>query len=296
VRAAAARSQSQNNLKQLGLATHNCNDSFGKIPPVFGCFPFDANNIGWGGPYQPSRFGTVLYFLTPFVEQQTIFNETITNSWYDTPSGMGRSDIVIKPYVAPGDPSAPADFRTWSGNVPRGGTSYAANWHVFRGGWNEDWQKGGVHSLNSIKDGLSNTIFWSERYMICGDPALPTGTGYVEHIWGEDGQNAGPVAQRYTNNVWFCPGFWASIPGGFSSTGDNPNQNPVGYPANYVTLPQAFPQVKDCDPTRLQTLSEAGLQVGLGDGSVKVISSNISQQTFARAIDPVDGLPLGTDW
>jgi prepilin-type N-terminal cleavage/methylation domain-containing protein len=41
VREAAARTQSENNLKQIGIAVHNCNDTYKKIPACSGWFPFD---------------------------------------------------------------------------------------------------------------------------------------------------------------------------------------------------------------------------------------------------------------
>src|SRR2546423_13981555 len=77
VREAAARIQSANNLKQMVLATHNCNDTYSKIPPSQGCFPSDANGTNWGDPSRPSRFGTAQYFLLPFMEQDNEFNAQV---------------------------------------------------------------------------------------------------------------------------------------------------------------------------------------------------------------------------
>src|SRR5437016_8374522 len=62
VREAAARVQCSNNLRQLGLATHNCNDTFGKLPPQYGFYPGDGTSSGGG-------FGTVFFHLLPFIEQ-----------------------------------------------------------------------------------------------------------------------------------------------------------------------------------------------------------------------------------
>src|SRR6516162_1895122 len=64
VREAAARVKCQNNLKQLGLAVHNCNDSYGKLPPLFGWFPSTTN-----APANNQGYGSVLVHLLPFIEQ-----------------------------------------------------------------------------------------------------------------------------------------------------------------------------------------------------------------------------------
>ena len=38
-RGAAAKQQTMNNLKQLGLAMFNCNDTYKRLPPAWGPFP-----------------------------------------------------------------------------------------------------------------------------------------------------------------------------------------------------------------------------------------------------------------
>jgi len=286
VREAAARMQSANNLKQMGLACHNCHDVNGKLPPTIGCFPSDGNNVDWNASPQPSRFGTAQYFLLPFIEQDNVYKSVAKNSY--------NSDAVIKTFQAPGDPTIPAGGRTW-GN--RGATSYRANWHVFRGGWDEDWQTGGVNRFSSISDGLSNTIFFAEAYAVCGDPiyntGATTGTLYTELIWGEDGQNSGPRAQRFNQNVFFVPAFWD--PNQVNILPDQGNAQTratgVGTP-----LPQLAPAPKQCNPQRVQGLSGGGILVGLGDGSVRTVGGGVSQATWGLAVEPRDGLPLGSNW
>src|SRR5262245_94933 len=86
IRESAARLQSANNLKQQVLAIHNCHDTYNHFPPCQGAFPNDTNGIDWGAPWLPSRFGTIYYFMMPFIEQDAIYmspqiNGTIGSSW-----------------------------------------------------------------------------------------------------------------------------------------------------------------------------------------------------------------------
>jgi len=288
VREAAARSQSQNNLKQIGLALHNCHDANGHFPPAQGCFPNDSNGIPWSG-YQPAIFGTNQYFILPYMEQKNVFQSVANNSY--------NSNAIVKTFVAPGDPSMPSNFRTWG---DRGATSYASNWHAFRGGWGEDWQNGGKMRIANFTDGTSNTIAYMERYAICGDQSKGTGYGYVEHIWGEDGQNVGPTAQQYNSNVFFVPSYWVEI---FSTSTWDPADANTNYPLNtagnltgYGALPQNGPQIKACNPQRVQGFSASGIQVLMADGSVRAVASSVSLLTWVRAISPNDGQPLGSNW
>src|SRR5436305_11015282 len=62
VREAAARVQSQNNLKQLGLAIHNHHDAKGYIP----------------GNWEPGPngvYGSALVFLLPYIEQDALYRQ-----------------------------------------------------------------------------------------------------------------------------------------------------------------------------------------------------------------------------
>src|SRR5918911_1093595 len=85
VREAAARAESSNNLKQIGLAIHNCHDTYKILPTTRSTFPRDGNGVGWPGPeQQPSLMGTMHYHLLPFIEQGPVHKNTWGNSWRDS--------------------------------------------------------------------------------------------------------------------------------------------------------------------------------------------------------------------
>jgi len=310
VRSAAARMSSSNNLKQIGLAIHNCHDTHGKLPTTRSCFPnVEPNSGNWGVASQkPSWMGTMHFLLLPYIEQDNLHKNTAMNSWRDSGSG-GRSDTVIKTYISPRDPSlSNGGLSSDWGN--RGMASYHANWHAFGGGWGEDWQIAGKARIPaSFPDGTSNVIAFVERYAQCGPGTAGDWNTYLyaSRIWSEDSDGScfacpGPVTEHYGNNgAYESPAWWMSIKGKGVSYPD-PGTPPADYPidkntgnSNYITLPQNSPGIKQCDPTRLQAIDGVMLVV-LMDGSVRGVSTSVSAQTLARAFVPNDGFVLGGDW
>src|SRR5436305_183282 len=76
VREAAARMKCSNNLKQLGLAAHNCNDTMGRLPPQSGTF---------GSAYLAPLF----YHLLPYVEQGNVWKNAV---WMNIGAPVGQTN------------------------------------------------------------------------------------------------------------------------------------------------------------------------------------------------------------
>jgi len=322
VREAAARIKSGNNLKQLGLALHNCHDTNGACPKTTGCFPMTGNGLTWELDVIPSKFGTMQYFLLPYLEQANLYTApwvspgdgnggSGSQSWRTKDTGRGAPQNVcsLPVFQAPHDPSLPADGIAWD----RGGaTSYASNWHAFGGGWDEDWQKGGKAKIGgSFPDGTSNTIAFFERYAICGPgPQWDNSKVYAERSWNEDGSLPGPITQyQHSQSCWTSPAYWvpAGLTGGGTGAGGFANFGALGaanppYPINKVTgvtnyyqPAQTAPPVELCQPYRLQSFTASGIQVTMCDGSVRSIRTSASDSTWVKLIVPNDGLPIGGD-
>jgi prepilin-type N-terminal cleavage/methylation domain-containing protein len=277
VRESAARISDANNLKQMSLALHSCNDAYGKMPPCSSGFPGAIGaNPQWNSPpnnwqsLAPATRGTLQFYILPYMEGGPIYNSTYGVS--------SESPAVVKGFVSPGDPSAPSNdivtVGTW-GN--RGATSYAANWYVFG---NTDG--GSAQIPATFQDGTSNTVVFVERYAVCAGGA---------HAWSNDSYGAGP-GQNPSNNTdnTASPAFWDNNVNGWG--------NPFNYGAATVlsTLPQFQPSARSCDPTRVQGFYAGGMMVGMGDGSVRLLNSGVSQLTWSEVMFPNDGQPLGTDW
>jgi prepilin-type N-terminal cleavage/methylation domain-containing protein len=256
VRQAAARAQSQNNLKQMSLALHNAHDSVGTFPPLSGMYPQNASGEAAG-------FGPVHYLILPYVEQQAVFDKGYWKMGREKRSNQGPQSVAIKVYRNPTDASSPDGPVISSGNYQ--GTGYGANTQVF----------GKVDSLGrfvdlqyyrqmlSVSDGTSNTIAFAEGYSKCNQGGM---------AWGE------------LNNGNFNPSF-ANSARGYGATN-------VGPGSKF----QLAPTVPDCRPGMAQATTSSGLLVGMLDGSVRNLSPGMSGTTWWSACTPDADDLLGDDW
>jgi prepilin-type N-terminal cleavage/methylation domain-containing protein len=263
VREAAARTSCSNNLKQIGLATQATHDAYNALPPADYYFPTTATN-GLSAP------PTV--WILPFIEQGNLFTQIqaagTSSSW------NGGSPVAISTFVCPSDATlkpAPSAVGSTVGSFG----SYAANGQVFgtvtttvangiptcsKFSWS-----GATHIPGDIPDGTSNTIFWTEKLAYCSAGSAGG------NRWAADGN-----------------GSYMPIVGTGESTPDS--LSPKLQIQAQVVLPQ------DCYWYWPSSSHTNGLQVGMGDGSVRTVNGGVSQNTFNIAFVPNDGLPLGPDW
>ena len=254
VREAAARAQSENNLKQIGLAVHNFAGTYGYFP--------DGANTPIAGPVAENTVG-VHFFLLPFIEQQNLYNQVVQVGMFSGPSSQ-----VVKTYRSPLDQNQTSTFVGPDG-VTYAYTNYAWNNAVFSSPC-VTWQPRSTLA-SGFPDGTSNTVIFGEVYSQCG--STNNGWGWNPTNWAEFG------------SPWFC----SNCLTGMGCNG------PPG-PTTVAVTPQNQPTIANCNSVDLQAMSPGTVQVSIGDGSVRGVSTNISGTTWARAIYPNDGLVLGSDW
>ncbi len=150
-RQGAARQNTMNNLKQTGLALHNCNDAYGRLPPAYGkAFNFKKN-------------ASIHIYLLPFLEQNNLFQQ------YLQQGGGGDLDkAVIPTYLAPLDKTNP--------DPAKGIQNFAANLRVFGDTKTKydaavplaDTMDSEARIPQTFTDGTSNTVVFATKYGVCG--------------------------------------------------------------------------------------------------------------------------------
>ena len=296
VREAASRMQCTNNLKQLGIAVHAFSGANNTLPTYFGVYPGDDGSVypDWPASNKLKMYGSWFAHLMPYVEQDNVYKTTMNDI---TTSGWNQPHYTIPPSYLTGG----LVYLTYNGHtyiyqstIASGGSGY-----VVDGIW---------------IDGIHEATF---KVLQCpSDPTAEKGRVYGGY-WGATNYLANFNAwSKNSYGLWSSPVSFASFTDGTSNTvlfGEGyATCDTIGRIALYSWFYHNFgldwyqqpntlmfqdrPAVKDCDNWRAQSGHTGGMNICLGDGSVRHISASISQMTWTSALLPSDGVPLGPDW
>ena len=291
-REAARRAQCQNNLKQLCLGLHNYHGAVGCLPPGFvdsnraTSSPADEvsnrNGLGWGT------------MILPYIEQGPLYNAIGTQTldfarnWQDgnhdgtmsTADAIAAASQPVPAFICPSDPMdglnedlnnfGKANYLANAGTTAVATNSAGAARQATVGMFFANSSR----SFRDVTDGTSNTFFITER-TTQDDPEGSTACGGTRCRW-VGGIWIGP--QEYTSNTWSSSLRMMDVRnvGGATAT--------YGLGQSTATWGEAY-TAKGCH--------EGGMQVAMGDGTVRFVSESINLQIYEALHTPKEGEVVG---
>jgi len=304
VREAAARMTCANNQKQIALAVHNYESAYNALPPV---------NYVRLLPSSRPVVGSAHFALLPFLEQDNVFRRydaNIPTTVTDGRGYLGARFVPLKVFQCPTDPTHQNGMTPVGGyrtplvpddnlTTPIATCNYSYNLALFGAGTAYDDRplsqrdtpdtypsgKPCGYKIATIPDGSSNTIALVEQaayypfaYLQAPgyDPTQPSNEFQAITSWPYPAyfNTYGP---HYPNPDFLDASAGAGVFG--------------MYPA-----PQIGSTPREVNPDTCQSFHPGTMTVAMMDGSVRNVAASISLATWRRAINPADGLPLGSDW
>jgi len=324
-REAARRTQCKNNLKQIGLAFHNYESNFGRLPA--------AGNVPWGRvakddahmEYKGNFGPNWAVALLPYIEQAGLYNASNLQSFcgvsVGVPTGaepagangtawrVGLVDKTIRAYLCPSDSKNSTPY--FNAAVPGGANGWArGNYGVSAGYEDYDHVAGG----NRYKSSASNVAGAAGLY---SSPVMSSNFGAQWRDIMDGTSNTTMVDELRAGLSPIDPrGVWAmGFPGASVVNGGRGAYNPS--PNNKLggTSADGGDELEDgssyCSPTTAamgmgcttsgtlmtsamsRSQHTGGVNVCLCDGSIRFLSDNLDQLTWCRLQATADGQVVG---
>jgi prepilin-type N-terminal cleavage/methylation domain-containing protein/prepilin-type processing-associated H-X9-DG protein len=317
IRDAAGRVKCANNMRQIGLALHNYNDTLGQFPPGIVNPATNPCPTVWGpGPNGTHAYWSWLAELLPYVEQDNLWKLAdawsrqgnpcsdyfwwpwgdFWTNWSDTKTPNPALSTLVQIYLCP------ADSRNLkvedSGGIQVAFTEYLGMAGFRLATWTGGVEKNdgvlGIVSkvrITDITDGSSNTFLVGER-----PPSFDLSFGWWFAGAGYDGSGRGDVllgprdgSVAQINGYIPKDGLYAAAIGtgdGVSCTGGNS----VGQPFTGTQCTVAFPpggklgfqpgRIQDCcDQSHFWSQHSGGANFLFGDAHVKFLSYAVDSPT-----------------
>lgn len=257
-REAARRMQCTNQMKQLGLATHNFHDTYRKFP-----FAYQEQTLGG-----KMNRGTLFYYILPYIEQNALYDQSdldcyAANRITNGQGNMAARGQIVDAYICPSDSTS----SNHTHNPDWTYASYEFNYNVFVGkaSTSNATQNSAQTNMADVTDGTSNTLMFAESLQRCGSE----GTIWSHGVW----------------NVKWMPMF-----GGGMDRPSGTGQLEYGI----TSVPQTVKRQAGCNSLRTTASGHpGGVNVTLVDASCHFIPATIDGNVWWNLALHNDGNPVG---
>lgn len=311
-REAARRSTCKNNMKQLGLALHNYNETHGVLPPGAINAAASAASANPGQGVDRGLNHTAYAMLLPFIDQATIYNQwdfniasggaththftSVVGGWPNANTPLTQN--IIPAFLCPSDEGQTKENRT---DAPYMATDAGRTNYLFcAGGHGNGWPGGAMYS--AYRESASN---------------LPNGMTGIQYqgMFGYNGAaKFKAITDGLSNSIAMTEGaifgrrddayspVWGGhrYAGTFAVNHPNIDSNHINNKRYHINGPfdVAGATGGSVDDPRIyiavaSSVHEGGCHVLMGDGAVRFLSENMDHSQYALLTRIHDGQPIG---